>query len=351
MVALPGESAASSVTGAADTCSPQHLANDAWSSVSTINTSEAATFATGSVEMQQLLSDIPGLTNLSLNSVYFDWNLNSTTCSVIVESVNVAFEALVSGMETSVTAAESPTTLLVEQVQVSSQNDTPLSHSNVGEWSGYGFYLYTVAPNDEIYAQWYVPYVNYPSWGCPFDGAYFICDISPWAGLTAESHGRNGIAQAGTDSYVHCTLPYGLGCGHSFDEWYEYYPSGSVDCLSESVSPGDSMESFVAYDSGQYYTLIEDTNNGHSCGSHQSMSMGAPSFAEEVAESLGNPLGGYIPAPDFGQVNFFDSYVGNVANLDTVPNFNYGPGDHVSLPSPISFPGGYSGSGFNVYQD
>ncbi len=345
-----GGAVASNASSTSGQCSPQQLENAAWSSVAGVNKTLAVGNALASNSLQQLVTGSSAITNLIFNSVYFDWNLSSTECSAVLDSVNVDYDGSAAGEPVSIVVSENPGTLAVTGAQAVSSGAPSLSHSSTGEWSGYGFHLYTVYPNLEIYAQWYVPYVNYPSWGCPFDGAYFICDISPWAGLTAESNGGNGIAQAGTDSYVHCTLPFGLGCGHSFDEWYEFYPSGSVDCISESISPGDSMESFVAYDSGTYYTLIEDTNNGHACGSNQGMSMGEPYYAEEVAENPGNPLGGVIPAPDFGQVNFFDSFVGNVANLNNIPNFNYGPGDHVSLPSSITYPGGYSGSGFNVYQ-
>ena len=297
------------------------------------------------------LGESPSSSNLSFNSVYFDWNLSLTECSATVESVNVAYNGLISGRPVSVVAVEDPALQSVLEVDVTYENNATISHSTEGDWSGYGFSLATVYPNLEIYSQWYVPYVNYPSWGCPFDGLNFACYISPWAGLTVESNGGNGIAQAGTDSYVHCTLPFGLGCAHSFDEWYEFFPAGEEICLGQSVSPGDAMESFVAYDAGKYYVLVEDTNNGHSCGSNQAMAMGQPSYAEAIIENPGNPLGGYLPAPYFGQVNVFDTFVGNVANLNSVPHFNYGPGDHVSLPGPLNYPGGYSGSGFNVYQD
>jgi len=294
----------------------------------------------------------PSSSAMAFNSVYFDWNLSSSDCSATVESVNVAYNELISGRLASIVAVEDPSLHSVLQVEVNLQTNASTNHSSA-QWSGYTFSLANLYPNLEIFSQWYIPYVNYPSWGCPFDGLYFECYISPWAGLTAQSNGGNGIAQAGTDSIVHCTLPFGLGCAHSFDEWYEFYPKAENVCITESVSPGDSMESYVAYDQGIDYVLIFDQSNGHSCGSSQSMSMGQPSWAQAIIENPANPLGGTYPAPYFGQVNVFDTLVANIGNLKTVPHFADGPGNHVSLPSAVFYPspGVYIGSGFNVYQD
>jgi hypothetical protein len=316
-------------------CSSRVLAGEAWSIESNVGTewaSEqgAASLADGLIVNGSVLS-----TNFTYVGVFFGWNWNPAACAVLLATVNAVFDTHISGAPAQVTVVQGATNHTVERIELMVGLTSTLSHTP-DLWSGWSFDIAT--QDSDADAQWYVPDVSWPSWGCPWDEAY-ICLMSPWVGVTVESNGDSGIAQAGTSSAVICVLP-DFDCINGHDGWVEFYQSSTstpMNCLS--VSPGDSIYAYASYYTPTYFAFVGDVNSGNACSSQQSMNMGGPPvYAEVVVENEPNSFGGgYFPAPDFGEVNFFNLLIGEVGDALTLSPADYGPGDHVALPSALAY--------------
>ncbi len=158
-----------------------------------------------------------------------------------------------------------------------------------------------------------------PSESC---GPPYVCDVSFWVGETAEIDGDSGIAQTGFDAQVQCSLL----CGYTdYPVWYEFYSpssSGATNCFEASA--GDTIRADVSYSSGTYYTSIYDDTSSKSCTSSQSMSMGAPVYAQWIVENPGYSGGYYDTPPYTPHVTFQDMGVGSSGDLPALNPFNYG---------------------------
>lgn len=346
---------AASGDGSAAECSGHQLDELAWNSVLTMNGSRAATLANESSTLIGAVNTLPNGTTLSFNSVYYDWNMSQSSCSVALESVNVAYDLTTPGGTGQLVVSENPFASQVVGVVEQAPSLTSAPHQPEALWTGEIFSLATQMTNPLVLAYWEVPYENYPSWGCTYVGA-FVCELSPWAGLTATTTGgspNEGIAQAGTDTFIDCPIP-NFDCSRIFIGWYEFFPADPISCLS--VSPGNEVYSVDAYDDGQYYLLLYNLNTGQSCGAHESMTMGSPNWAWVVSENPGDGQGGYFESPTYGSVNFENIVVGNDLNVAPLYDGDDTAGYHMSNPTPAppdydTGPCAGIGSCFNIDQD
>lgn len=139
-----------------------------------------------------------------------------------------------------------------------------------------------------------------PTTSCPAAGAI----AAFWVGLDGWTD--NTVEQAGVDAY--CVVSTPSGYVPEYFDWYEMYPSNTVSEFY--VSPGDTIDVSVSYDSGngKYYLDVNDkTHPGanfsapESCPARHTCNK---SSAEVIAEDAGGGVAKGFNLADFHTVGY-----------------------------------------------
>ncbi len=222
------------------------------------------------------------------------------TCSARIKSLRLAFPACC---------------LLLLSVLITSHSVLgALQETPSGHWGGYEFWG---GPQVwEAYAQFVIPTITIPSEQCPgIAGGH--CTVGFWVGLTAHSDGGDGIAQAVIQADIYCQGGSPPCTAATYTGLTEFAPDSAVTCGGGfSVSPGDNIyldvwsEGKTGGDQAHYHAAIHDYANAMTCNSDKVMSMGAPYYAQYMAELPLLPGGGCCPnLPNYGTVTFRHAYM------------------------------------------
>jgi hypothetical protein len=213
-------------------------------------------------------------------------------------------------------------------------------------WSGYAV---TGTSFTKALGSWVVPTVNCTK--TPNTYSSFWVGIDGWTSSTVE--------QTGTDSDCNGSTP-------SYYAWYEFYPKGSVEISSVTVSPGNKISASVTYSGSQFTITITNETTGKSYSKSSRVSGAKRTSAEWIAEApCCTRGGGILPLSDFGTVDLGDDYTGVVSTNDATDStvsgaissfgsavyesimVNGGSGANEAVPSGLSS----DGSSFTVQWD
>lgn len=98
-----------------------------------------------------------------------------------------------------------------------------------------------------------------------------------WVGMTGGTEDNSLLAQLGTESGCRFGVPQYL-------MWWEMFPAPSVT-LGQSLQPGDSVTTTVAFENGRFQLSMENPNEGVHFSTRQPGSVFDTSIAECIAEA------------------------------------------------------------------
>jgi hypothetical protein len=157
-----------------------------------------------------------------------------------------------------------------------------------------------------------------------------------WVGL--DGYSSDTVEQTGTES--NCVGPIPVT-----GAWYEFYPQASVTIGSVPVKAGDVMSASVVYSGGEFTVTITNETTGKSYQTSASVPGAKRTSAEWITEApCCTLLGGILPLPDFGTVNFGEDSTGvNGTNYATSsvaagPIGNFAESKEINKVSSISSP-------------
>jgi len=115
-----------------------------------------------------------------------------------------------------------------------------------------------------------------------------------WVGL--DGYNSSTVEQTGTDSDCDRDKPH-------YYAWYEFFPAGSVQINTISVSPGDVISAWVSYANGEFTVWIENVTTAQTFSISSTVSSAERSSAEWIAEAPSS-VTGVLPLANFGTVLF-----------------------------------------------
>lgn len=184
------------------------------------------------------------------------------------------------------------------------EGDVTVSDST--NWSGYAV---TGSSFTSAKASWTVPSVSCSK--TPNTYSSFWVGLDGWTSSTVE--------QTGTDSDCNGSSP-------SYYAWYEFYPKGSVEISSVTVSPGNHMSASVTYSGSQFTISITNETTGKTYSKTSKVTGAKRTSAEWIAEApCCTRAGGILPLSDFGTVDFGDDYTGVSGTNDATDSSTSGP--------------------------
>lgn len=246
------------------------------------------------------------------------WEVGAA-CSFTWVSVNLAY--LVSNQEMLISVNPSLTKVLAV-------NYYPLTYGTPvkqNEWAGWQYNPGPALAQSSL--NWYVPSASQGDVSCELNH----CDMEVWVGLSEEAGGNPGLAQAGTNSGLYCTI----GCSYYYWTFYNFYvdsDDANVYCPAGSrnnISPNDFIYADVSTADGNgnptqsYSIYLHDNTNGVTCTGSQSESNEWPTtyayYAQFMAERPLDTLA------KFSMVSFDPaSYCTNSHNSCTLAGSNGG---------------------------
>jgi hypothetical protein len=301
-------------------CGVRELSPQAWSIQAAVNSSIAIDDATQSAGFASLVDGLPGGSQVAYASSFYMWNFSVSSCIPHLYSINEVFDVYGVSAPFSIVVTEWPMSYFVSAV--SDQAGAAQPNHAMDLWTGYDV-VSSASPG----ADWQIPTISYPLSGC---GPLLECDLSLWVGETAAVNGQTGIAQTGEDQYVSCDF---ICTPPTYPVWYEFEPAWSQVCFYAAATNAISAD--VSYSGGLYYTGIWDGTLGKGCTASAAMSMGAPAYAEWMAE---NPLSGNTNynTPDFTNILLQDLGVGTNGNLLSLTHYNWNSAQNVGL-GPLTY--------------
>jgi hypothetical protein len=279
---------------------------------SSVNVTLARSTAVESPAFGTLTAGLGSNLTFAPEGYYLLWSFNPNTCIPEVQTLNIPFVSNSSNGLEKVVVSENPlgtevTGASVQDSMMAETQHVSVQHGAGGNWGGYVF-----STSEAVASQWTMPNVGASSgegWCGASTSLVGACDISTWVGQSAlAGNGQDGIAQAGTDSYVVCTWEaFYYDCVAGYDLWYDfYYGTGNNVCYSASA--GDAIAANSSYSSSttDYTVAVEDFTAHLGCSSSQNMEMGSPTFAQFTTENPPDPtFGGTFYEPTFGTIVFY----------------------------------------------
>jgi hypothetical protein len=236
--------------------------------------------------------------SVSYNS-FFDRFTWSTSCSVTVQSVNVAYDLSSKAGNYTLQISMNPALTAVIGVTEYPAQTAGIVYSpteNNASWSGPEYY--DSHGMEEAESEWTVPTIEGSG------GQACLCSILEWTGLAENQYGgpqsSPHLAQAGTQTY--CDSP----CS-STENYYLFYdfPDDPLEPCS-SVSPGDTITTDIypwdGYAIADSFDWTQNPSEG--CyGQSSSGYLGTPYWAEYMLEKNTNN-----GIPQISEVSFTDSF-------------------------------------------
>jgi hypothetical protein len=227
---------------------------------------------------------------LSYAGMFNDWTLDKATCMPAVQSIDVVFAVSGSSPPVQFVILENPqaSSVIGTTLHPALPNSRPSTpDAATATWSGWD-----AATSGGPVGSWTLPTASAPTGGC---GTNNVCYLYIWIGQTAQLGGGTGISQAGSADVVQAGVA-------SYWDWYEFfYPASIIQC--RTISPGDTMKAFSSYSAGTYSLTSWDMTTGTGCTSSHSMSMGAPNYADFIAENPTSDLSQIPHVPSFTLYN------------------------------------------------
>lgn len=310
-------------------CSSAQLAERSWALESRIDQSRAVSLASSSPAFQSLKDTLGHGDVLAFESTFELWHVDEAACAPILQSVNVVYGASSYRASPLIVVSEDPSLTMVESITVQpGGGPQEASSGQSGSWSGY-----EVQSSGTVDGQWVVPTGSTAS-NCQNANG---CDILWWVGQTASSNGITGISQTGTEEWVWYNS-WSQTWNVWYYLWYEFYPyNGVTECGNGNVHAGDDVSAISNYLNGQYYISVVDSTQSLQCTSHQSMSMGAPNYAEWIGEDgWYSPCSCNRPTPPFSTMTFTEMRVGGNGNIPGMNPSKWTSATQVSV-GPVSY--------------
>ncbi|MGI0092804.1 MAG: G1 family glutamic endopeptidase [Nitrosotalea sp.] len=218
-----------------------------------IDTTKARSLSSTNNELQGKLNGY----KYKLDSISTGWSFDSN-CNVTLTGVQLSYILSDStGYVKNVIVLEDPSLSTVTKIQEEvGKKFFSTTHSST--WSGYEVYgacSPTCPDAYDAYGSWTEPTASKPSSGGQCSTPH--CDMAIWVGLEDQfGAANNHLAQTGTDAVVNCGI---VNCPVSYNAWYEFLPSDSVNMTMVSVHKNDAITSEVinAYILGGTSTLYD----------------------------------------------------------------------------------------------
>jgi hypothetical protein len=154
-------------------------------------------------------------------------------------------------------------------------------------WSGFAV---TGTAFTDAKASWVVPTVD-----CAKSSNAWA---SFWVGIDGFS--SSTVEQTGTGVWCNRRTPV-------YYAWYEFYPAGTQEISTMTITPGDIMSAEIKYASSEFTATITDETTGVTFTTSQAVSGAARTSAEWIAEAP-EAVTGILNLADFGVAQFGDTY-------------------------------------------
>lgn len=142
-----------------------------------------------------------------------------------------------------------------------------------------------------------------PSPSVPPEGGSGTYSAAIWVGIDGDTYSK-AIWQAGIDVTISDGVP-------SFDAWYEWFPSASIDIRDFSISPRDVISIYLTTSSkSSGSVMIDNITTGQSITTSASSSSSSAVLGGQNAEWIVEDFeinGSQVPFADFGTVLFTDA--------------------------------------------
>jgi hypothetical protein len=251
---------------------------------------------------------------VSFNSLsnQFTW---TKSCSVIVQSVNVAYELTSQAANYTLLISLSPSLTTVTGVsEYPAQIAGSICYTNGGSGSGcpptnpgwVGPEYYNSGGITQANSDWEIPSV------LGANGQICTCGFLQWTGLAGSPGGYNtALAQAGTE--IKCNYPCSSSSPNAvYSYWYDF-ANGTYAILTPctndpNIAAGDLMSSDIYDSSGTYHADVFDNTHSVGCdGTPASHYSGWTLGTAYYAEYMGEWNTGLGQLPDFSQFSFTSS--------------------------------------------
>lgn len=306
-------------------CPSLELSNQAWEREAQIDQTRAAGLASGSSVFQDVVSNLGTGVSVSLENTFDLWHVDTSTCTPVLNSVDVVFGATTSSVFDTIVVSENPLLTFVENLTI--QSDAALGgtpSAAYGLWTGW-----IAETSGYVDAEWTVPTISASS------GCYNGCSISFWVGQTASYGGGSGISQTGT--YQQEELIPGFGWYYVQWAWYEFWPNNPYEVNCFPVAHGDVITAESNYYNGQYWTSVWDASQQEGCTANQGMSMGAPTYANWIGEDpVQYPCDCNWPTPPFTTMQFTGMTTGSGGDIGSLPHSSITQATNVAL-GPLNY--------------
>lgn len=180
-------------------------------------------------------------------------------------------------------------------------------------WSGYADLSSSGSTYRTVRAQWKQPKVT-----CPANGSGTSL-VAFWVGIDGFS--SKTVEQDGT--IAECLGKILLG----YADWWEMYPTNSVQIVNTSVKPGDTIIASVVDKGGTYSLRVTDKTNpaesfstSQSCGTTACANSSAEWVAEAPCCSAPNQV---YPLPQFATWRVIGAKTTSGSTVGTISKFTY----------------------------
>jgi hypothetical protein len=205
-----------------------------------IDATKARSLANANSELQSKLNGY----QYTLDSISTGWTFDSD-CNVTLTGIQLSYVlSNSSGYVKNMIVLEDPTMSKITKVEEEvGKKFWTSSDSHI--WSGYEFN----GPSSpqgipdlyDAYGSWTEPTASKPASGDGGQCSTPHCSVSIWVGLEDQlGASNNHLAQTGTEADVNCGI---VGCPVSYQAWYEFLPSSSVNMTMVHVHANDVITS------------------------------------------------------------------------------------------------------------
>jgi hypothetical protein len=166
----------------------------------------------------------------------------------------------------------------------------PLVENGAAEsynWSGFAV---TGTAFTEAKGSWVVPAVD-----CTKSSNAWA---SFWVGI--DGYSSSTVEQTGTGVWCNRRTPV-------YYAWYEFYPAGTQEISTMTITPGDIISAEIKYASSEFTATITDTTTGATFTTTQAVSGAARTSAEWIAEAP-EAVTGILNLADFSVAQFGNDY-------------------------------------------
>lgn len=322
---LTPASASTVTVSSSPSCPSLKLSDQAWAIEAGISQTRAEGLATSSSVFQEAVGSLGTGVSVSLENTFDLWQVDTSTCTPVLDSVNVVFGASASDAFYTIVVSENPVLTVVGNLTIQPEAGMEATPSSAyGLWTGW-----IAETSGYVNAQWTVPTISGSS-GC-FNG----CAISLWVGQTASYGGGSGISQTGTDQQEEM-IP-GFGWYYVQSAWYEFWPTNHYEVNCFPVTHGDVITAESNYYNGQYWTSLWDASQLKGCTASQVMSMGAPTYANWIGEDpVEYPCDCNWPTPPFTAMEFTGMTTGSGGDIAALPHWSILEATNVAL-GPLNY--------------